>query len=990
MTQTSLDNTMPAQKTHSSLIQERRVLRFGLMTAFLSIIASALLLRIGFFTVSPFRLPVPILIITMGISILTPLTCLAVGFGFLRRRKFLRLFVLLLSIWLFLAAFSYLIEEVAIPASLLFFIVSMLFSSSILAVDDVFPFQVFSAVGSFITIAAGTLLETSRLDIPSINTYLIVVLALVSLVYLFYLLTQRILPSLQIRLLNFSLAVSLIPLIAISYLVMTNQRSSFENQMRESLKVAAAAKAEEVDAFFSSTKEMMRANASLPIFSRYLSISENWRPSDIENELYSTIESLSLANITQGDVLSFGLLNASGIVEYDSDPERVGADESQSDYFRSSYSSGISYVADLVFQPDQQPEIIFSSPVFGEENQVLGVLRARFSLQSIDRLLRSETTTYNDQVFPIIIDFLYIRIVDTLQPQYRFYPIMEYTTDQINQLKRNGSLPVSFSEDQQEPSDDLLSLINAYRSYQESFFTKDLDKKPDNISEFGAVLRLTSVPWFLIYPQTQSNLLAVYEQQNNQLIFYIGLIGASIAIIASLIARTISKPILALTRTAEKVSGGDLQIQAAISTKDEIGALARAFNSMTSQLRDLIFSLEDRVQQRTLEITKQNERLTFRSQQLKTIAEVAGSVTATQDLQSLLTNVTHLINQRFGFYHIGVFLLDQNNEYAVLKAANSEGGQRMLKRNHRLRVGQVGIVGYATGQGRPRIATDVGEDAIYFNNPDLPNTRSEMALPLKIGSQVIGALDVQSQVPNAFTEEDIELFSILADQIAIAIMNNNLYEETNRALEDMKRTHQRYLKNEWAAVAGQKQRDGVVRYSANSGLSKTNAISQDPDILEDKRVKINSRPSPADPKVNITELTVPINLRGETIAVIRLQQENEQDLFWNAAKINTIQQIADQIALTLESARLFEQTLRRAERDRKAFEITNRIRSTTNFEDMIQIAVEEIKRELNVQQAQITIQKKNQEELAAPSAAEKTKTGQLVLNSSLQESNEVK
>ncbi|NMC54640.1 MAG: hypothetical protein GYA48_13495 [Chloroflexi bacterium] len=106
--------------------------------------------------------------------------------------------------------------------------------------------------------------------------------------------------------------------------------------------------------------------------------------------------------------------------------------------------------------------------------------------------------------------------------------------------------------------------------------------------------------------------------------------------------------------------------------------------------------------------------------------------------------------------------------------------------------------------------------------------------------------------------------------------------------------------------------------------------------------------------------------------------------------MNTIQQIADQIALTLESARLFEQTLRRAERDRKALEITNRIRSTTNFEDMIQIAVEEIKRELNVQQAKITIQKKNQEELASPSAAEKTKTGQLVLNSSLQEPNEVK
>ncbi len=230
--------------------------------------------------------------------------------------------------------------------------------------------------------------------------------------------------------------------------------------------------------------------------------------------------------------------------------------------------------------------------------------------------------------------------------------------------------------------------------------------------------------------------------------------------------------------TAEKISGGDLEAQAPIQTSDEIGALGRAFNTMTQQLKTFINELEDRVQDRTRELAKQNEALVFRSQQLQTVADVARQIVSAQELDELLPQITRLVSERFNFYHVGIFLLDENREYAVLRAANSEGGQRMLARKHQLKVGAVGIVGYATGAGQPRIATDVGEDAVYFSNPDLPETRSEMALPLKVGDLVIGALDVQSTVSNAFTQEDIALFTTLADQIAVAIRNNELYSQT--------------------------------------------------------------------------------------------------------------------------------------------------------------------------------------------------------------------
>ena len=132
-----------------------------------------------------------------------------------------------------------------------------------------------------------------------------------------------------------------------------------------------------------------------------------------------------------------------------------------------------------------------------------------------------------------------------------------------------------------------------------------------------------------------------------------------------------------------------------------------------------------------------------------------------------------------------------------LRAANSTGGRKMLARQHKLQVGQIGIVGYVTGEGKPRIATDVGQDAVFFNNPDLPETKSEMALPLKVGDHTIGALDVQSVDSNAFSNDDIELFSTLADQVAIAINNNQLYEETTLALSESERVHRQYLNQEW-------------------------------------------------------------------------------------------------------------------------------------------------------------------------------------------------
>jgi GAF domain-containing protein len=282
----------------------------------------------------------------------------------------------------------------------------------------------------------------------------------------------------------------------------------------------------------------------------------------------------------------------------------------------------------------------------------------------------------------------------------------------------------------------------------------------------------------------------------------------------------------------------------------------------------------------------------------------------------------------------------------------------MLNRGHRLKVGEVGIVGYVTGTGKPRIATDVGIDAVYFQNPDLPLTRSEMTLPLIIGDRIIGALDVQSTEANIFSQEDVELFTILADQVAIAIENNVLLQETVRALEASESLHRQYLLQEWGREVDERDLagfeytpEGVKTIDREDSLAFQKVFEAGEPVL----IPVIDQPSG---KSGVS-LAVPISLRGETIGVINIEETRKEKKDWQKEEIQAVQSVANQVALALENARLFEQTLRRAERDRKVLEITGKIRSTTNPQEMVQIAIEELQNVLKATRAQILIQETN-------------------------------
>ena len=363
------------------------------------------------------------------------------------------------------------------------------------------------------------------------------------------------------------------------------------------------------------------------------------------------------------------------------------------------------------------------------------------------------------------------------------------------------------------------------------------------------------------------------------------------------------------------------------------------------ELKKLQGELEQRVVQRTAELER-------RAGQLQAISNVAHSIASVQNMDELLPAITQLVSEKFGYYHAGIFLLDENQQYAHLRASNSEGGKRMLERQHKLKLDTNSIVGYTALRGESRIALDVGADAVFFNNPDLPDTRSEMALPLRIGGNVMGALDVQSTESNAFTQEDINVASILADQIAIAIENARLFSEARAALSKSEETFSKYIKQEWSGFARQSKNTGYVFDGARTvALEKKDKKEKVKSLAQTGRLSLEKESS---------ELTIPIKFRGQTVGILDVKSKkgNRQ---WTQDEITLLEAAAERAAFALENARLVESAQRRAMRERAIGEISTKIGAVSDLEAIMQTAVEELGRKIG-STAEVTLELSNEED----------------------------
>ncbi len=426
----------------------------------------------------------------------------------------------------------------------------------------------------------------------------------------------------------------------------------------------------------------------------------------------------------------------------------------------------------------------------------------------------------------------------------------------------------------------------------------------------------------------------------------------AIAIFISLvIGQVISAPIARLTNVSNEIVEGNLTAQATITSHDEIGALADAFNTMTSRLRETLQGLELRVEERARELRIANEKNERRARQFEAISRVASTISSTRDLNTLLAQVTTAISERFGFYHVGIFLLDPRREYAVLAAANSEGGKRMLARQHRLRVGETGIVGFVTSTGKPRLALDTMEDAVYFNNPDLPDTHSEIALPLIVEEEIIGALDVQSTQANAFDQEDVNILIALADQVAIAIQNSRQFDATRKALAEADALSRQFVQTGWRQFTKTQNLVGVHHTGAKVTLLHTNNGDDKDSGLPKQDLERTRNQKGA-------FLSLPVKLRGEVIGSVDVRSPDNQQ--WDQDDLDVVTAIIERAAIAMENARLLAESQKRAAKERTIGEISARITAQSDIDELLKTAAYELNRTLPG--AEIAIQFNNNEE----------------------------
>ena len=402
------------------------------------------------------------------------------------------------------------------------------------------------------------------------------------------------------------------------------------------------------------------------------------------------------------------------------------------------------------------------------------------------------------------------------------------------------------------------------------------------------------------------------------------------------IMNAISDPLVQLADASQRLTAGDMTARISVKNTDELGQVSDAFNQMAEELeRD-----KATLTARALDLETANQISEKRAHELQAISEISRIISTEQRLDTLLALITRLVSERFDFYHVGIFLIDNARQFAVLQAANSGGGQRMLERGHKLEVGHMGIVGNVAQTGHPRIALDVGSDAVYFDNPELPDTRSEMALPLNLRGQTVGVLDVQSLKAAAFNESDAYTLGILADHIAITIDNARLFTQSQQALSELQFLYRQYQAQEWDAFT---KREIKIGYHQLSVGGKPLDQPVQSDEIEEVLEKGEMRVTNVENGKSESSAVIPVKLRGQVIGVLHIKSPRASRA-WNQDEINLMNAISDRLALALDNARLLQESQRRAAKEQKIGDVTAKIGASINMRSVLRTAVEELGR----------------------------------------------
>ncbi len=607
-----------------------------------------------------------------------------------------------------------------------------------------------------------------------------------------FLITQFRSFNLPAKLIIAFLSVSLVSLGAVSALTNYVTQEELKTAAGDALLAASIQTAARLDDFFRNNLNTIRTEAQNPDLVTYLcqrgiersngegmQIAENdvikgCSENEIEGETTSDEEVLvvlrTYARKDQTFISSYALLNPTGMIAIDTYTADIGKSRADREYFRRPLEDGLPFASAIEFSPTTgDASLYFSAPVRNAGGEVIGILRCRYDAAILQEIVFHSNDLAGSGSYATLLDEYYVRLADGSMPENIFKSVTPLDEAKIVTLQEEGRLPLKDSAElSTNLSDFQAGLDNAS---QEAVFSTAQNNVQQSRA-VGAVRLLQVQPWYLVFLQPEDAFLGAARGLERMITMLFVVVAALGAGAAYWVSRALTRPITNLTAAAQQISAGNLGVQALAESGDEIGMLAGAFNTMTTQLKTTIGTLEQRVDERT--------------RALQTSAEVSRRLSTILDEQTLLNEVVGQVQGAFGYYHVHIYLVEEGRGEGALRlllaAATGEAGKVMLGSGHFISRGQ-GLVGRAAETHQPVLIADIHKDVYWLPNPLLPETRSELAIPILIGEAVLGVLDVQHNQVGGLTNTDVDLLQTVANQTAAALQNARAYQRAQRQAE---------------------------------------------------------------------------------------------------------------------------------------------------------------------------------------------------------------
>ncbi len=626
-----------------------------------------------------------------------------------------------------------------------------------------------------------------------------------------------------------------------------------------------------------------------------------------DTHLVSHIDSLlqALAYRDTNFILSVALLDSQGRNLFDTRASNVGLDESKRNYFQEPLSTREAYVSPInLFNFDENFYFYFSSPILNEADQIIGILRIQYQGAVLQALIDQHKSALSEGDIIILLDESQIQLAHSNDAKQNFRSV------------NNPAFREAF-----------LQASTASPYLRGEFGSTEVDGL-----SVAAVTKLRTLPWFIIFASPQSIYLGPLQNLTNTTWLLIMLLVLGSVGFAFGLSQILAGPIIRLTQAAKDVAEGNLLVQVQLETQDEVAQLGQAFNIMTNKLHESMTSLETQIRERTADVLVS--------------LEVGQQATSIRDVHRLLPTITEFIRHRFNLYYVQIYFVEQDQSILQLRTGTGEIGASLLAQKHTLPLDESSIIGRVALGSQSLVISNTIVSDIYTPNELLPETASELSIPLIIEDEVIGVLDMHATQVEFFNMDNIPVFAAMATQLAAAIDSAQQLAVSQEAQRRLQEAVKRYTAEAWD--------DHLKKHQSGQSLQLSYDL---------KRAETSRNGHRVDQTDSSRDLNAPVVIQNEPIGQLQVKLPENRPRIENEQAL--LKAVADKLAQKAENLRLFEQTQQKAAQEQKTREIVDKIRASRDVKTALKIATEQLSKALDVPKVSVDLKiqaDKNQEE----------------------------